>query len=447
MNFSFPKDFLFGAASSACQIESGCKEGGKGEDVGEHFFPLMKEKYFGGDPNDSADFYYRYRSDIQNMKELGLKAFRFSISWARIFPNGPKEVCQAGIDYYSDMIDALKEAGIVPFFDLFHCDLPYWVIEMGGILNPEFIDWFAVYARTCFEAFGDRVDYWSTVNEPSINCMASYAYGANAPFMEDMGLAIKACHNMILAHYKAMAIYKSMNLPGKIGAVIHVEPTYSLSNDPKDEQAAERRFAFYAGWWLDPMLKGHYPEILMSYSYLTDKLPENFREELAENFVEVDFMGINYYSPGYARYDPEEPLEYKIFTNDKLPKDDYGFFCYPQGLYDTAMYFHKTYPGKQIFITENGIAKKKWGNLEEERKDQYRIDYLREHLREASRAIAAGASLGGYFCWTIMDTNELYAGGYNYIFGLLQVDYKTKERYPRDSWYYYQKVIANGAVD
>ena len=446
MIFPFPRDFLFGAASSACQIESGCREGGKGEDVGEHYYKCFPEKYFGADPDKSADFYHRYRGDVADMKELGLRAFRFSISWSRIYPNGPEKVCQAGIDYYSDLIDALRGAGIKTFFDLFHCDLPYWVIERGGILDPAFPDWFERYAGTCFAAFGSRVDFWSTVNEPSINCMGAYAYGTNAPYLRDMDKAIKACHNMLLAHFRAVRRYRSMDLPGKIGAVIHAEPTYSLSNDPKDQAAADRQFAFYTGWWLDPMLKGYYPDILMRYPYLTDKLPKNFARELRNNFVPNDFIGVNLYGPGFARFRADGKLDLETFRNELLPTDDYGFPCYPQGLYDTVMYLSRTYPGREIYITENGIGWKKRGDPEKELHDNYRIAYLREHLREASRAIAAGAPLGGYFFWTLMDTNELYAGGYNYIFGLLQVDYQTLARRRRDSWYYYRDIIRNGAV-
>ena len=447
MRFPFPKEFLFGCASSAYQIEAAVSEGGKSENVSDHFHRLYPEKYCGGDPAFAADFYHHYREDILDMKEMGLKSFRFSIAWTRIFPNGPKEVCQAGIDYYDDMINALLEAGIVPLFDLFHSDLPYWVIEMGGILNPDFIDWFGTYAEVCFKHFGDRVAYWSTMNEPSINVMASYAYGTNAPFLKDMDLAVKACHNAVLAHYRVVQIYKKMNLPGKIGAVIHVQPTYSLSFDPKDRHAAEQDFAFYAGWWLDAMIKGHYPEVLKDNAYYMDKLPENYQKDLDENFVPVDFIGVNFYNPSHARHSDTEPRGYETFKNEVLTVDDYGFTIYPQGLFDLGMYFKNTYPGLPIFITENGIAKKKWGNLEEERKDEYRIHYMREHLREVSRAIQAGANIGGYYCWTLMDTTEGYAGGYKFMFGLVQVDFETKKRYRRDSWYYYQKVIANGEVD
>ena len=447
MRFPFPKDFLFGAACSACQIEAGCNEGGKGEDVGEHFFKIFPEKYFGADPNTSADFYHRYPQDIQMMKELGLKTFRFSISWSRVFPEGPDCLEQRGLDYYSDMIDKLKAAGIVPFFDLFHCDLPYWVIERGGILNPEFIGWFETYAKAVFQQLGNKVDYWCTVNEPSINCMASYAYGANAPFHTDMGEAIQACHNMILAHFKAVKAYKDLGCTGKIGAVIHMEPVYAWTIDPKDQAAADRKQAFYTGWWLDPMMKGHYPEILKDYSYIMDKLPEGYQKDLDENFIPNDYIGINYYSPGYARYKDDGELYYETMHNTDLPMDDYGFYFYPEGLFDLGMYLKETYPGKDIFITENGFGKKKWGNLQEELEDDYRIDIIREHLRSMSRAIQAGVPYKGYFHWTIMDTNELYAGGYNYMFGMTQVNYETLERTPRKSWYYYQNVIKQGTVE
>ena len=447
MRFDFPKGFLFGAACSACQIEAGCNEGGKGEDVGEHYYNLYPEKYMNADPNKSADFYHKYPDDIKMMKELGLRCFRFSISWSRIYPKGPDEVCQAGLDYYSDMIDCLCREGIVPFFDLFHCDLPYWVIERGGILNPEFIEWFSKYARTCFEALGDRVSYWCTVNEPSINCMAAYAYGSNAPFLNDMDLAIKACHNMILAHYKAVRIYRSLGFNGKIGAVIHVEPVYALTMKACDIEATERKQQFYSGWWLDTMIKGHYPTIFADNEYLMSKLPEGYSRQLEENFEPIDYIGVNYYSPSFAEYRDDGRQNYKTLTNSKLPRDDYGFACYPQGIYDTVMYLSETYPGTDIFITENGIGIKKWGNYDEELEDDYRIEYMREHLRSLSRAIRAGVPVKGYFHWSIMDTNELYAGGYQFMFGLVQVRYDTLERVPRKSWYFYRDVIAAEGVD
>ena len=447
MIFDFPKDFLFGAASSACQIESAYFEDGKGEDVMGYYSKIYPEKFAGTHPNDSADFYHKYPEDIAMMKDLGLKCFRFSISWSRIFPNGPDEVCQAGIDYYSNVINELKKAGIKVFFDLWHCDLPYWVIEKGGLLERDFIKWFHNYAEVCFKAFGDRVDFWSTINEPSINIMAAYAYEHQAPFMRDMNLAIKACHIAILAHYDVVRLYKSMNFNGQIGAVIHVEPTYALTMDENDRLAAERRFAFYSGWWMDPMFKGHYPKILMDYKWLTDKLPEGFEKDLADNFIDSDFISINYYSPSFVKYAKNDELDYEFVKNEQLAGDDYGFVVYAQGLFDTCKRLNKDYPNKDIYITENGIGVKKEGTLDEQLNDDYRISYMREHLRELSKAIDAGLPIKGYFPWSIIDTYEGYAGGYNFIFGLIQVNYETLERRPRKSYHYYKEVIKQGRVN
>ncbi len=446
MRFEFPKDFMFGAASSAVQIESGVDEGGKGEDVLDHYWKLNPEKYGDADPSKSADFYHKYPEDIKLMKELGLKSFRFSISWSRIYPDGPDKVCQAGIDYYSDMIDKLVEADIIPFFDLWHCDLPYWVLERGGLLTRDFIDWFTTYAKTCFEAFGDRVKYWSTVNEPNINVTCAYSTGKTPPFGTDMREAITATHNMILAHYKTVKLYKSMNLGGKIGFTNDMLFIYGSTPNIEDCDAAERHFAWYSLFFADPVILGRYPDCLTSYPFLQDKLPENYQQELDENFVKADFVGINYYATLYFKYKEDDMFCYAYAQKD-LPTDNYGFTINPQGIYDTIMYFHNRYPGVELLITENGISRAKSGNYDEDLDDGYRINHMREHLRGVSRAISAGAPVKGYYHWSIMDTNELYVKGYSHIFGLIQVRYDTLERVPRKSFYYYQKIISENAVN
>lgn len=448
MRFPFPKDFLFGAATSAVQVESGCSAGGKGEDFHNHNFVLHPEQYNGADLNDSADFYHRYPKDIQMMKELGLKVFRFSISWSRIYPNGPEQVNPEGLAYYEDVVNHLLNAGIVPFFDLWHCDLPWWVAERGGLLHPDFVGWFTSYAKTVFEVLGNNVAFWCTVNEPNINCMNAYLYGRLPPYEADRKKAIQACHNMILAHYRTIRLYKEMGFNGQVGSVVHLQPCYAVDpGKPEDVAAAERYQSHYAGWWLDPMLKGHYPKDVLEYPYIRDKMPEGYQQQLDSEFIPCDFISINYYDPGFAKYEPNGELDYKVTHDDKLPKDNYGFTCYPQGLFDAVMYLKNAYPGKDIYITENGIGIKKWGNLDEELNDDYRVNYMREHLRSLSRAIQAGVPVKGYFHWSIMDTNELRSGGYDLMFGLTQVNYETKERRPRKSWYYYQQVIRDGTVD
>ncbi len=449
MHFTFPKEFLFGAASSAVQIEAGVGEGGKGQDVLDYYWTLYPEKYGQADPSKAADFYHRYPEDIKMMKELGLKAFRFSFSWSRIYPNGMEAgPCQAGIDYYTDMLDKLIEADIVPFFDLWHCDMPAWVIQKGGVLNPEFIDWFAEYAKTCFKAFGGRVQYWSTVNEPNINVMAAYARGSTPPFEKDVAHSVVACHNMVLAHFKAVKVFRELNIPGKIGFVNHVQLVYAATPDKADQEAAERNMGFYSNWFNDAMLLGHYPESVVHYPRMADYLPENYQKDLDENFNASDFFGINYYGTSTTKYEKNDEFDYQTVPSN-LPRDDYGFNINPQGIYDTIVYVHKRYPDLELIISENGIGRKKSGNYEEELDDEYRISYLREHLRGISRAAAAGLPVTGYFHWSLMDTNELYVNGYAYMFGLLQVRYDkpTLDRVPRKSWYYYQDIIKKGTVN
>ena len=447
MHFRFPHGFLWGAASSACQIESACDAGGKQPTVFDYYSRIFEDKFGYSTPDTAADFYHRYESDIANMKELGLKSFRFSISWARIFSDITSEVNQDGIDYYNRVIDCLTEAGIEPFFDLFHCDLPMFVIDKGGAKNPQFIDWFADYARVCFESFGDRVKLWSTVNEPSINIYGAYATGSNGPFENDLRGGLLASQHMLLAHYKAIRIYRSMNCGGKIGAVNHFEPVYPKTLDERDIEAANRRRAFYSGWWIDPMMKGIYPPIITGMPYIAEHMPEDYARELTEAFEPMDFLGINYYGSPHAVYANDDKLFYKTYKDSKLPQDDYGFPFYPAGLYDSMVYLKEAYGNPVIYITENGIGVFPSGDPEKDRHDDYRIAYMREHIREVSRSQRAGVDIRGYYHWTIIDTYEGYAGGYKYIFGLLQVDWKTLERTPRDSFYYYKNIIANNTVD
>lgn len=447
MNFPFPKEFLFGASSSAVQLESGSREGGKGKDVHNRNFELHPDRYRGGDLNDSADFYHRYPEDIQMMKELGLKAFRFSISWARIYPDGPEWVNPEGLAYYNDMVDRLLEAGITPFFDLWHCDLPLWVAERGGLLNPEFPDWFTSYAKTVFEVLGNKVPFWSTVNEPHCNCMEAYWYGYYPPYSASHKEAIHGSHNMIIAHYRTIRLYKQMGCTGKIGAVIYLPPCYAASNKPEDQAAAKRYQDYQSGWWLDTMLKGFYPPSVLEYPYIKERMPEGFREQIAKEFIPCDFISLNYYDPFLIQYEPDGMLDCKKIQDPNLQVDAFGFTLYPQALYDALMYVKNTYPSMDIYITENGIGAKRGNDPEAEQNDDFRVNYLREHLRVLSRAIQAGVPVKGYFHWTIMDSTEMICGGYDMMFGLIQVDFKTKERFPRKSWYYYQGIIRDGFVD
>ncbi len=457
MNFTFPKDFLFGAASSAVQIESAPTADGKGVDAWQHYSTVFPEKYLDGDPAIGADFYHKYPEDIKLMKELGLRSFRFSIAWTRIYPNDPENINQAGIDYYHKLFDELIKNDIVPLIDLWHCDLPMWVINRGGVYNPEFIDWFVTYAKTCFTEFGQKVPYWSTVNEPQCNVMAGYAWGNNPPFEKDIRKSLHASHNMIIAHFKTVKLYKEMGLPGKIGFVNHFQLAYGASLDEKDQAAARRDMSFYSNWYSDPIFTGKYPEDVFEYPYIKDNMPKDYQKDLDENFIMCDFIGINYYGGYTIRYAKNDIMDYEIAPVGN--KDAYGFTIYPAGIFDVIKYVHDKYPSAEIFISENGVSRKRSGygedpkkqidTYEEELEDDYRIGFLREHLRGISRAVNEGYPVKGYYHWSIMDTTEGMNGGYSLSFGLIQIrfDKPEKTRTPKKSFYYYKKVIENNQVD
>lgn len=454
MAFSFPKNFLWGAASSAYQIEGAWEEDGKGMNCHDYYArqPEYAHHFAQGRPDVCADFYHHYREDIDIMANHNLKSFRFSIAWARLFPENPEELNQAGVDYYNDMFSYLNEKGVQPFVDLFHWDLPQWVIDRGGVANREFIGWFEGYARACYANFGDMVKYWSTMNEPSYSVFCGYhaGYGAGAgtfpPFEEDLKKAFTACHNMNIAHMKAVRAYREMGCDGKIGTVIDAFPIYPYSlSDEKDIYAAKRKFDYYVAKWLDPILLGKYPEVIFD-SYL-ECMPEGFDRELEEAFEEIDFIGDNYYQPGYAKYSEKKPG----FTDCPDPElgepgsgeTFVGMKKYPEGLYDILLLLHKRYHPKEIIVTENGMSmqrEEKNPAIPTQINDQQRIRYMRSHIMMLSRAIEAGVPVTGYYVWTLEDTYE-HGVGFSYDYGLIAINYETMERTPRDSFKWYADFI------
>ena len=447
MDFVFPKDFIWGAGSSAYQIEDARFEDGKVADVYDHFSKLMPERYSFTGPAGSADFYHHFREDIQLMAQQGLKSFRFSFSWARIQSELDGPVNQAGIDYYDQVIDCLVENNIIPFFDLYHCDLPMFVVEAGGPSNPEFVRWFTDYAKILFEHFGDRVLYWSTVNEPSVNVTGGYYRGTAAPYVADKKTGLQAMMNMVLAHYSVIKLYRSMDLPGKIGMVNFCIPSYPSSSGKEDHDAAERFFAFHNQMWLDPFLKGEYPKVITDFPEIGDFMPENANEILKANFEPMDFLGVNFYTAALIEHNPECDMDFKRLKYESLPKDEYTFRLYPTGMLDLMFRLKDLYGDIPIIISENGMGLHHCEDPEEDAHDPQRIDYMREHIRMVARCIRAGINLQGYYHWTFLDTYEGTMGAYRFRFAMVQVDPVTKKRRPRDSYYYYKTIIANNTVD
>ena len=452
--YSFPKDFLWGASCSAFQLEGAPLADGKTYNIREACFhsPEYNKKFqdqWG--PDLGADFYHHYPEDIALFKELGLKAFRFSIAWSRICPDKSCKPNQAGIDYYNNMISELLKAGITPFFDLLHSDLPQWVYEEGGFADPKFIDYFTKYAEICFREFGDRVAYFSTVNEPKMSVYGAYAQARGVPYLKDMGLAMQATTNMILAHFNAVRLCRELCPNAKIGSVHNSGMTYPITNHPDDvarsEYLMQRQQIF-----LYPMMHGVYPELILTGEegpYITEQM----KAEIKKNFIPADFYGINYYCPGHVE-SPEHKAQRTTPFDSGKKKDAYGFENDPNGLKDLSRYLAKWYGDTPCLITENGYTTRRpvdashpaTFDVENTLHDPERIDYIRGHLHVCSDIIQSGFPLKGYFYWSVMDCWESTMG-YGYPMGLIAVHFPTLERKPRDSFYYYQKVIQDGFVD
>ncbi|CAN5388787.1 GH1 family beta-glucosidase [soil metagenome] len=445
ITFPFPEDFLWGTGSSSFQIEGAAFEDQKGLSIWDQACRDFPDRFSGGaSPTVATDFYHRYREDIAQMAELGLKTFRLSIAWPRLFPKGRGELNERGAAFYDAIIDCLLEHGIEPFVDLYHWDLPQTLQDEGGFENPQLIDDFVAYADTCFRRYGDRVKLWSTFNEPSVVAICSYALKLFPPYKEDLSAGLLAAHHLLLMHYAAVKRYRLLGQTGKIGAVIAFVPVYPDSLKKEDREAATRQEDYVCNWWLRPMFKGEYPPSVIVDEEIQRAMPTGYAESLSTAFEPMDFVGINYYYPSRTAYCPDSFLQSKS-VQVFYAQSDYGFAIYPPGLYDSLNYIRKEYGNPEVYLTENGLGSDRATSLDDELADAKRIEFLQEHLRQLSRAIRSGCNVRGYYYWSHFDDFE-GDRGYDINFGLLHVDRVTMERTPRQSWHYYKRCIETNLV-
>ena len=439
----FSNDFLWGAASASYQIEGAYLEDGKGENIWDAYCQESGHVAHGENGNVACDHYHLFREDVKMMQKMGIKNYRFSISWTRILPDGTGVVNQKGIQFYSDLVDALLEAGITPMVTLFHWDYPYALHQKGGWLNPDSSDWFADYAKIVVDALSDRVTYWMTINEPQVFIGCGYAIGKFAPFQKLPARDLaQMSHNVLLAHGKTVKMIRECAKKApKIGFAFSTPCTTPTDNSPLAIEIARQksfaftreRFAFETAWWADPIFLGDYPQD--AYSVLKSDMP-NIKEGDMELISQpVDFYGVNiYYSQ--AQENPNAYVE-----NDYMgcPRTQMGWPVTPEALYWGPKFLFERY-GKPILISENGMASHDWVQLDGKVHDPGRIDYMKRYLRELHRAMQDGTEVMGYMYWSIMDNFE-WADGYDKRFGLVYVDYRTQERTIKDSGYFYQTVI------
>jgi beta-glucosidase len=435
----FPEHFLWGVATSAYQIEGAPLADGASPGIW-HRFSHAPGSTEAGDTGDVAcDHYRRYRADVALMRDLGVQAYRFSLSWGRLLRDGRGPVNARGLDFYSRLIDLLLVAGIRPMVTLYHWDLPAALDDLGGWACRDSLHWFADYAEAAFRAYGDRVDLWTTFNEPWMVSDAGYLQGIHAPGHHDPGEAVLAAHHMLCAHGAAVERFRSGH-HGAIGMVVNLEPKHPATDGALDVEAAARAAAYMNRQYLDPLFLGRYPEELPAI--FGDAWPRFAPEDFTLIRQPIDFLGVNYYSRGLVRDDPAaRPVRARSIVPGHARRTAMGWEIYPEGLREILEWVRDRYGGIPIYVTENGAAFADGAPGPEGLvEDAPRVEYFREHLRATRAAIANGVDVRGYFAWSLLDCFE-WQHGYSKRFGLVAVNYKTQKRTLKRSALFYRDVI------
>jgi beta-glucosidase len=438
-DFRFPAGFLWGAATAAYQVEGSPLADGAGPSIWQRF-AHTPGRMTNGDTGDVAcDHYNRYREDVGLMRDLGLGAYRFSISWSRILPEGTGRVNERGLDFYRRLCDALLEAGIQPVATLYHWDLPAALDDRGGWINRDVANWFAEYAQTAFRALDDRIEMWATLNEPWVVTDGGYLHGALAPGHRNLFETPIASHNLLRAHGAAVQAYRAIG-SHQIGIVVNLEPKYPASESDEDAAANRRADAYMNRHYLDPIFRGAYPEEFPEmWGEAWPSFPSSDFDTIG---APIDFTGINYYKRGVTKYDPATIVERATRINP--PHAIYSttdWEVFPQGLTDILTWFRDRYGAMPLYITENGAAfYDPPFALDGVVDDPLRVYYLREHIAAVGRAIEAGVDVRGYFVWSLLDNLE-WSHGFTKRFGIIHVNFATQERTLKRSAHFYRDLI------
>jgi beta-glucosidase len=448
----FPAGFTWGTATAAYQIEGAWNEDGKGESCWDRF-SHTPGKVLNGDTGDVAcDHYHRWKEDIALMKRLGLRAYRFSISWPRILPQGRGAVNPAGIDFYSRLVDGLLEAGITPFITLFHWDLPQALEDEGGWSTRATAEAFVEYTEAVSRVLGDRVNAWITLNEPAVVAWAGYATAGHAPATNDFTLAVRASHHMLLAHGWALPVIRRNSPQSEVGITLNVSWNVPASNSIHDREET-RRGDYWMRWFSDPLYGRGYPADLQADFAAKGSLPHGLDfvqpGDLEAIRGSTDFLGLNYYFRSVKRADVPGNDPQSLFPAAKNP-DNYteceNWEIYPAGLAGILKRFYFDYLPPKIYITENGASYSTPPGANGRVPDVRRINYLRGHIAACHEAIHSGVPLVGYFVWSLLDNFE-WSQGYKQRFGIVWLDFKSGQRIPKDSARWYADVITKNAVE
>ncbi len=439
----FPEGFMWGAATSAYQIEGAWNEDGKGESIWDRFAHTPGKIEDGSTGDVACDHYHRWREDIALMKGLGLKAYRFSVSWPRILPDGRGQVNQLGLDFYNRLVEGLLEAGIKPFVTLYHWDLPQSLQKRGGWAERSTAEAFVEFADVVSRSLGDRVKHWVTHNEPYSAAFLGNQLGIHAPGLQDFFVALKACHHILLSHGWSVPVLRRNSPGAEVGIALILVPYIAGSPGAADSQACRRFDTYFNRWFLDPLYGRFYPAEQMADYITAGFLPPEGMTFVRPGDMEIiaaetDFLGVNYYSR----------LAFKDESSGgpKLERTEMGWEVYPEGLYRLLNRLYFEYQPAKLYITENGASYSDGPDNNGQVHDKRRLDYLRRHFAAAHRAMQCGVPLGGYFVWSLLDNFE-WSKGYTQRFGIVWVDYQTQRRIPKDSALWYRQVIAENGFE
>ena len=450
----FPKNFMWGAAASAPQTEGASLEHGKSPSTWDKWFELEPERFDNNiGPSKTSDVYHLYKEDAQRMADMNLNSYRTSIAWTRLLPDG-KTLNQEAVLFYRDYFQALLDKGVEPIINLFHFDMPWWMMELGGWENPEITEYFAYYAKVCVEQFGDLVTKWTTFNEPIVHVECSYLFEFHYPAEVDFKKAVLAGYHTILAHAKAIKAMKEVNSKLEVGTILNLTPVYTRSDSKEDVEAGRIADLLNIKSFIDGMVVGEFTQELIDLLKKHQLLPETTASDLEiikQNTAE--FLGVNYYQPSRVQA-PEGDVTFPA----KMPKDLYapyvwpdrkmnpyrGWEIYPEALMDIAMMIKNDYNNIPWYLSENGMGVADEERFEDENgqiQDDYRIEFLEDHLTVLNEAISKGANCFGYHMWTFVDCWS-WLNGYRNRYGFYRVNLETEERVAKKSSFWMRDLIS-----
>ena len=458
----FPEGFLWGTASSACQIEGGAGEDGRGDSIWDRFARRPGRVAGGATPAVACDHYHRYRDDVALMARLGLGAYRFSIAWPRIYPRGYGAVNRPGLDFYDSLTDALLEHGITPVATLYHWDLPQGLQTRGGWPARDTARYFADFAEQVARRLGDRITLWITLNEPQVAAHLGHEHGIHAPGTRGLAGALQAAHHLLLAHGLAVEVLRDLVPRARVGIALNLAPVDPAGDSAADADAASRADGYFNRWFLDPLLRGSYPEDLQDAYRELELLPEVAEGDAEVIAAPLDFLGVNYYfrwvvaagvaaaaTDAAAGSGPRQrELGFRVTNVGAGQREGFtamGWEVYPAGLSEMLLRLHEEYAPAALYVTENGAAYEDAPAADGSVDDHDRERYLRVHLEAVHEALAAGAPIGGYFAWSLLDNFE-WTQGYRKRFGLVRVDFDSQRRTPKRSALWYRDVIVQGGL-